>query len=463
MSRPTHRGGAALVPQTTSIQVEFPFDGARRVRAVFDAQPISSDGGLPLLREADRRVGLVDALARCLPAWRDPDRVEHQDVELLRQRIFQIGLGYEDCNDAEALRGDPVLKTCCGRDPQSNADLASQPTLSRFENAMGPKTAYLLGRAMLESYVARHPKRPRRIVLDLDTTDDPTHGQQELQFYNAHYGEHMYMPLLVFDEHRDLIAAVLQPGNQRGGTLAVALLKRIIARLRRKWRGIPILVRADSAFAVPALYALCEQENVDFLLGFPSNTKLKKMTEALAEKARRRFLRTGSKARVFKAIRYRARGGNRPNRWPKAYRVVIKAEHMAEGPNRRYVITTLTGRPEDLYQRYVERGGPCENSIKDLKRALHADRLSCHRFWANQFRLAMHAAGYVLMHTLRLAAHGTQLATAQMDTLRLRLLKVGAQVTSSARRIWIHLASSYPYRALWLLVARRLLTGPPAR
>lgn len=409
----------------------------------------------------DRKIGLIDALASQVPEWRDPSRVEHPDVDLFRQRVFQIALGYEDCNDATTLRRDPVLKTCCGRDPEADADLASQPTLTRFENAMGPKTAYLLGRAMFESYLARHRKRPRQVVLDLDTTDDPTHGQQELQFYNAHYGEHVYMPLLIFDGERDLVAAVLQPGNKRGSQLAVAVLRRVIARLRKKWRDVPILIRADSAFAVPQLYALCERENVDFLLGFGSNTKLQKLSAGLAEKARRRHLRTGAKVRLFKTIRYRACGGNRLRKWPRAYRVVIKAEHMADGPNRRFVITNLAGRPDDLYQQYVERGGTCENSIKDLKRALRAERLSCHRFWANQFRLTMHAAAYVLMHVLRCAAHGTELAAAQMDTLRLRLLKIGAQVRRSARRVWIHLATSYPYRALWTLIARRLLAPDP--
>lgn len=447
--------------QTTS-QATFPFVGSRNIRAAFDAEPISSDGGLPLLRQVDRRLGLLDSLARALPTWRDKRFVEHTDVDLLRQRVFQIAAGYEDCNDAQTLRRDAVFKACCDRDPQAE-DLASQPTLSRFENAIGPKSCYRLGQALLESYVGRHRKRPRRLVLDLDTTDDPLHGQQELRFFHGHYDEYIYLPLLIFDDQRDLVTAVLQPGSRNGAQLAVSVLNRVIRRLRRQWPGVPLLIRGDAAFATPQLYRLCHREKVEFLLGFSSNVRLKKLAGGLEGKARRRFLRTRAKAKLFKAIRYRASGGNHPTKWPRSYRVVIKAEHNADGANTRFVITSLPGRADRLYDEYVQRGGTCENSIKDLKRALCADRLSCHRFWANQFRLMLHAAAYVLMHMLRRAAYGTALAGAQMDTLRLRLIKIGAQVRSTARRIWFHLASSYPLRDVWLLIARRLASPGPFR
>ena len=293
-------GGAALKPQTTS-QVLFPFIGNRRVRAMFDAEPISSDGGLPLLRQVDRRLGLLESLAQALPRWRDSRFVQHDDVDLIRQRVFQIATGYEDCNDAQTLRRDPVLKTCCDRDPDAE-DLASQPTLSRFENAMGPKACYRLGQALLESYVGRHQKRPRRLVLDLDTTDDPLHGQQELRFFHGHYDEYIYLPLLIFDDQRDLVAAVLQPGNRNGSQLAVSVLKRVIRRLRRQWPEVPLVIRADAAFATPELYRLCHREKVDFLLGFSTNVRLKTLAAGLEEKARRRYLRTRTKAKLFKAI-----------------------------------------------------------------------------------------------------------------------------------------------------------------
>ena len=437
-------------------QVEFPFVGARKVRAVFDAEPISSDGGGLLLRQVDRRMGLLDAMSTALPDPRDARYVEHTLVELLRQRVYGIALGYEDCNDATTLRRDPVLKTCCDRDPFADPDLASQPTLSRLENEAGPKSCYLLGRVILESYFTRHPKRPKRLILDLDTTADPTHGQQEFSAFHAFYDEHIYLPLLVYDQDGDLLAAVLQPGKPQGVSGAVAVLRRIVERVRQQWPKLPIVIRGDSGFASPDMYVACQQLEVDFLLGLGPNSRLKKIAAPLQEKAKRRFLRTNEKVRLFSSTRYRAR-----RRWPRSYRVLIKAEHQLIGANVRFVVTTLEGRAHDLYDDcYVARAEACENSIKDLKNVLKADRLSCHRFWANQFRLLLHAAAYVLMYELRRAAHGTELEEAQMDTLRLRLLKIGVQVASTARRIWFHLSSSHPWQAVWSLIAWRLVQDP---
>lgn len=432
-------------------QAEFSFSGRRRIRALFDAGPISSDGGAVLLKEADRRLGLIDAIAAALPDDRDRRFVTHEQVQLARQRIFAIALGYEDCNDATTLRSDPVLKACCGLDPNEH-HLASQPTLSRWENGVGPKTCYLVGRALLESYCKRHPKRPKRVVLDIDLTDDATHGQQELAFFHGFYDQHVYLPLLVFDQDGDLLTAVLCPGKYPGPRVTVAVLRRIAMRLRKQWRGVEIVVRADSAFGGPDLYKLCKELELGFIVGMVPNRKLNRLSEKLQEKAHRQYLRTGRKARLFKAIRYRA-----VRRWPRSYRMLIKAEHQAIGANVRYVVTNLSGDPQQLYdEEYVARGESCENSIKDLKNALKADRLSCHRFWANQFRLLLHAAAYVLMLAIRSAARGTELENAQMDTLRLRLLKIGVRVESTARRIWFHLSSSHPWQLIWLTIARRL-------
>lgn len=439
-----------------AVQVEFPFSGARKGRAVFDAKPISSDGGALLLRQVDRRLGLLESLSATLPDPRDPRYVEHTLLELLRQRVYGIALGYEDCNDATTLRRDPVFKTCCDRDPLADRDLASQPTLSRLENEADPKYCYLFARALLESYFVRHPKRPKRLILDLDTTADPTHGQQEFSAFHAFYDEHIYLPLLIYDQDGDLVSAVLQPGKPQGVSGAVAVLRRVVARVRKQWPRVPILIRGDSGFASPDMYVACEQLHVDFLLGLGPNSRLKKIAAPLQEKAKRKFLRTKEKTRTFSSTRYRAR-----RRWPRSYRVLIKAEHQSIGPNVRFVVTTLQGRAQDLYDGcYVARGEACENSIKDLKNVLKADRLSCHRFWPNQFRLLLHSAAYVLMYELRRHAHGTELEDVQMDTLRLRLLKIGVQVASTARRIWFHLSSSHPWQAVWLLIARRLVGGP---
>jgi hypothetical protein len=438
-------------------QVDFPFTGTRKARAVFDGGPISSDGGALLLRQIDRRLGFVDSLAAVLPDHRDPRFVEHSLIDLVRQRVYGIALGYEDCNDATTLRHDPVLKASCDRDPFSEQALASQPTLSRLENSSGPKACYLIARQLLESYFVRNPKRPKRLVLDLDTSHDPTHGQQEFTAFHAFYDEHIYLPLMIYDQNGDLLTAVLQPGKPQGVVGAVSVLLRVIRRVRKQWPHLPIIIRGDSGFAAPEMYKLCHRLSVDFILGMGPNVRLKRLAADLQEKAKRRFLRTGEKGRLFSSVRYRAR-----RRWPKSYRVLIKAEHQAIGPNVRFVVTTLKGRAGDLYDDlYVARAEACENSIKDLKNVLKADRLSCHGFWANQFRLLLHATAYVLMYELRRAAKGTELERAQMDTIRLRLLKIGVRVESTARRIWFHLTSSYPWQALWALIARRVV-GVPA-
>ena len=433
------------------LQVEFPFEGGRRARAVFDAGQISSDGGAILLAEVERRTGLLRAMADTLPDRRNPVFVQHSVHDLLRQRVFQIALGYEDCNDATTLRHDPVLKTCCGRDPVDDADLASQPTLSRLENAASATSCYRMARVLLDSYCTRCRRPPVYITLDVDTTGDPTHGQQELRFYNAYYGEYVYQPLLVFDQDGDLITAVLQPGKTGGPRAVASVIKRLVRHLRRRFADVPILVRGDSGFAAPELYHLCEAFDLYFLVGIGANKRLNAMAARLEEKARRRFLRTGQKVRLFHAVRYRAR-----KRWPRTYRVVIKCEHSTLGKNTRFVVTNLPGRADGFYDWYAERGEASENSIKDLKRALKADRLSCHRFVANQFRLLLHAAAYVLMYELRRAAHGTELAEAQMDTIRLRLLKIGARVESTVRRIWLHLSTSFPLQSLFATIANRL-------
>lgn len=435
--------------------LELPFVRSRTLRARFDEAPISSDGGAVLLQSLDSRLGLTKALADAIPDRRDERYVEHTVLDQLRQRVFGIALGYEDCNDAKALRNDPALKVCCGREPEGEA-LASQPTLSRFENRATARSCYRLAQALLESYFVRHRRRPkRRIVLDLDTTCDPTHGQQEFGFFNAFYDEHCYLPLLVFDQDGDLLTALLQPGKPQGAKVAVAVLKRIIRRLRQQWPDIPILVRADSGFASPVMYRMCSTLKVDFIIGFQPNKKLKRLSERIREKARRKFLRTGQKARLFTSIRYRAKQG-----WDRSWRVLIKAEHMQEGANTRYVITNLGGRAGALYDEvYVQRAEACENSIKDLKAALKADRLSCHRFLANQFRLLLHCAAYVLLFALHRLAHGTELATAQMDTLRLRLLKIACRIEQTARHVWLHFTSAYPWQPLWRLIAQRCATA----
>jgi hypothetical protein len=422
----------------------------------FDAGRLTSDGGLAWIAQADAALGLCTALASPIPDWRRGP-VQHPLVSLIRQRVFQITCGYEDQDDADTLRHDPLLKWVCGRRPESGAALASQPTLSRLENAVNARTCCRLAAALLGIYLRererlsqRQPGQlPTHILLDLDGTDDPTHGEQEGSAYHGYYRQHMYHPLLIFDGDTDqLIAAILRPGTVHASRGVVAVLKRVVHALRTRWPGVTVELRADSGFAVPALYAWCEQEGITYTIGLPTNARLQAMGAPLLAEAQRQRQQTGEKVRLASEIAYAA------DSWPRARRVVYKAEALANGPNTRFVVTTRSDAPLTLYNWYVQRGTP-EQWIDELKHGCFADRLSCHRFWANQFRLLLHAAAYWLLDTLRRWLCQAGLPRLRLDTLRLRLVKIGGWVRERARGVAIHLASSHPGEPLWRLLATR--------
>jgi hypothetical protein len=420
------------------------------LEATFDGGRLTSDGGLPWVSEAEAVVGVCRALAAVVPEWRRGP-VRHSLAALVRQRVFQIACGYEDQNDADALRTDPLLKLVCGRLPETEADLASQPTFSRLENAVRATACYRLALALGAVYLRERERSgvPARVLLDLDGTDDPTHGQQEGTAYHGYFRQHMYHPLLIFDgDTNQLITAVLRPGNAHSARGAVAILKRLVRALRARWPGVALELRADSGFAVPALYAWCDQEGIAYTIGLVPNPKLEALAAPLLATAQAQQAATGAKVRLAGETAYQAKS------WPSPRRVVYKAEALAEGPNTRFVVTTRADPPLALYDFYVARGEP-ENWIKDLKRACYADRLSDHRFVANQFRLFLHAAAYWLLDTLRrwLVAAGTE--RLQLDTLRLRLLKIGGRVRELLTRVRLHLASSHPGEPLWALLAAR--------
>jgi hypothetical protein len=420
------------------------------LEAAFDGGRVTSDGGLVWLAEIDRELGLCESIASHVPEWRGPS-VKHSLETLVGQRVFQIASGYEDQNDADALRSDPLLKLVLGRLPETDPDLASQPTLSRLENAPGPKDCLRIARALAELYVRERGKEgaPSRVLLDLDSTDDPTHGEQEGSRYHGYYGQHMYHPLLVFDGATDqLVTALLRPGNSHAGRGAVAVLRRIVGRLKEEWPEAKVEVRADAGFAVPAVYEWCEREGVGYTIGLVPNPRLEAIAAPLLERAERESgeQEGGEKVRLVADAPYEATS------WGRARRVVYKAEATHKGTNTRFVVTSRRGdAPKDLYDWYVGRG-ETEGWIKDFKRALKADRLSCKRFWANQFRLLLHAAAYWLLDALRgkLIAAGTR--RMQLDTLRLRLVKVGGRVRQLRTLVKVHLASSHPGQRLWHLL-----------
>jgi len=420
------------------------------IEASFDGPQLTSDGGLVWLAEADAALGLCAALAGAISDWRTGP-VQHSLELLIRQRVFQLACGYEDQDDADTLRHDPLLKLACGRLPD-DPPLASQPTLSRLENAVDARTCYRLALALLALYLQERGRagRPRRIVLDFDGTDDPAHGQQEGIAYHGYYDCYMYHPLLVFDgETGQPIIALLRPGTVHAGRGSLAVLKRLVRLIRRTWPDIAIELRADSGFALPAVYTYCEQHQITYTIGLGSNARLEAMAAPLLAEAKERQAETGEKVRLVADGQYQAES------WETARRVVYKAEALKKGPNTRFVVTTRQDAPDAVYTWYIQRGDRPESCIRDLKAGCFADRLSDHAFWANQFRLLLSVAAYWLLDTIRRWISRAHLPRQEFQTLRLQVLKIGGWVRQRLDAITLHLASSHPAEPLWQLLASR--------
>jgi len=440
----------------------FPDLFRKVVVADFDARQSSSDGGALLLKAADDRLCLTTRLASALRDERDPARVRHDMGELVSQRVFGIACGHPDGNDAARLSDDPVHKLLVGRDPVDGDALASQPTLSRFENGVSTQELYRMGEALAEVVIERHRKRlhgrARRITVDLDPTDDPTHGQQQLSFFNGHYDTWCYLPVVAFATFNDepeqyLLAAVLRPGNAPAKLGAIGILTRLLERLRAAFPKARFRVRLDGGFACPEILAfLDEQADVQYAVAMAKNLTLEWKADRFMRSARKLSRESEKTEHVYGECRYRAKT------WKHERRVIIKAEvvrHPGREPkeNPRFVVSNLPGTPQWIYEKVYCGRGEIENRIKELHHGLEIDRTSCSRFWANQFRVLLTAAAYVLMQELRLRAARTTCARAQVWTLRERLLKIGAQVVVSIRRIVLHLPSSCPDRDTWSRIA----------
>jgi hypothetical protein len=439
------------VAVATECHSQFGFGFQPKITAAFDGGEITTEAGLLLVREFDERLHLTATLRDAVPDLRDRRYVTHDVLTLLRQRLYQIAAGYEDANDATYLRHDPTLQTVTQR---LGTPLASQPTLSRLENAVPWATIGRLGR-VLRQWFTRHAvsrrEPPAELILDVDSTDDPTHGQQALSFFNGHYDEHMYHPLLVFAEGY-LLGARLRPGNVGGATHLRPLLAPIVSHLRAALPPTRLALRADGAFCNPALLDYAEDAGLTYAIGMPPNPKLEAQVAFQRFCARIHYERTGTPVRWFTSVRYQTRSWRRPRR------VLAMIEHTALGANVRFVVTNRRGRAADIFAWYHQRG-QAENFIKELKRDLAADRLSCHAFHANACRLLLHALAYDLLHLFRLRVlAGTMLATATLGTVRLRLLKLGARVVRSVRRWWFHLATGWPGQPLFAHAVRALRT-----
>jgi hypothetical protein len=446
----------------------FPTLFAKPLVATFDTPHQSSDGGAILLKAIDDQLGLTTRLAACLPEWRQAGKIEHDLPTLIRQRCYGLACGYADANDAAALKADPIHKLLVGRDPVTGAALASQPTLSRFENIVGPRDLYRLTHTLADVVIAFHQarlahRRVTRITIDLDPTDDPTHGQQEFTFFNGHYGTWCYLPVvgtLTFNGERTqyLVTALLRPGNAHATRGVRGLLRRLCFKLRLAFPHARLRVRLDGGFASPDVFAFLEAEGLEYLVAMASNAKLDKRVRRLLGKARMRSKATGETATLFGETRYAARS------WQRKRRVIMKAEVVrlvGRDPrdNPRFVVTNLPQSPRRVYAIYRERGD-VENRLKELHYGLGFDRTSCSGFWANAFRVLLTAAAYVLLQALRLRLAATPAATYQVGTLRERLFKLGARVQVSARRIVLHLPSAFPWLALWQAVALALGASP---
>ena len=434
-------------------QLVFPAVANREIVARFDGGDLTSDAGLLLLAQAERKIGLIHAMASVATDRRQPGKVQHSFEEILGERIFAIACGYEDANDLDTLRTDPALKIACGRRPHSQPALASQPTISRLENAVGHKDLFRMGMSIAEGVIGQLPKDTTEVVLDVDATDDPCHGQQEEECFNGYYDNHCYLPLHLHlrsaDGRQWLLASLLRSGNASYRDGLFGLLRRAVRLLRTRFPALRIVLRADAGFGYFDVLAFCEAQEIDYVLGLTSNRRLATLSTPVQMDVCLKYKWEGEGCREYAEFGYKA------GSWPHLRRVVVKAEITQGALNPRFVVTSLMGTPEQLYHFYCGRGDQ-ENRIKEIKLDLASGRTSCHRFAANQMRLLLHTAACVLLNVMQAVAGETRFAKAQVGTLRLRVLKVGARVVESCRRVWFHLSSSYVDKRTWFDLNRRL-------
>lgn len=434
----------------------FPAVAGRTVVAAFDGGDLTSDAGLLLVSQADRRLGMSEALGSAIRDSRDATKVRHRLLDLIRERVLAIALGYEDANDLDELREDPALKVACEHRPTAKGVLGSQPTLSRLENSVDSKDLLRMATALAERVISQLPAQTRSVIIDVDATDDPCHGQQEFEQFNAYYDAHCYLPLLFHvtgpDGVQRLVASVLRPGQASYKVGLFGVLKRLVKLLRRRIPGVRLILRADSGFGNAEVLAFCERHDVHYVLGLAGNKRLHVLSTAVQMDAAIKHTVHGDDEPEYGETGYKA------GSWPHKRRVVVKVEVTQEKLNARFVVTDLKGSARAVYRFYCRRGD-LENRIKEVKVGLSSGRTSCHRFLANQCRLIWHTAACVLMGALQEAARGTRWADAQVGTLRLRLLKVAARVVESCRRIRFYLPSHYVDRDVWQQMHRKLCLG----
>lgn len=433
----------------TQESFQFPAVNRRRVEANFHGGDITSDGGVLLLQQVDRRLGLTQALARAVADPRRQASCEHDSLSLMRQRIYALALGYEDLNDHQALRLDLAVQTALGR----GEDLASSSTLCRWENRADRETAVRIHAVMIEQFIRSFKTAPKKLILDFDATDDAVHGQQEGRFFHGYYDHYCFLPLYVFCRNQ-LLVSYLRPSKIDGAKHAWAILALLVKRLRQAWPKVKIIFRGDSGFCRWRMLSWCERHQVGYIVGIAKNKRLNALTAQLQRDAEACYTQLETKVRWFSDLRYAA------GSWNRSRRVIAKIEHSAKGGNPRYVVTNLSGDGKALYDRLYCARGEMENQIKQQQLDLFADRTSCHHWWPNQFRLLLSSLAYILLESIRrLALQGTELARVYVGTLRLKLLKIGAVILRNTRRIRFLLSSAYPNQQLFYHVAAKLAPG----
>ena len=418
---------------------EFPGLGRRKIEANFAGGQVSSDGGVMLLRQVDRWLGFTKRLDRILPDRRNPLVIQHSQESLLRQRIYGLALGYEDLNDHDSLRHDVLWQTATDRAEQ----LGSCSTLCRLENRAGRKEAWLIHQVLFEQFVKSFSAPPKELILDFDCTDDRVHGMQVGRAFHGYYYDYCFLPLYVFCGEQ-LLVSYLRPSNIDPAKHAWAILAKLVGALRERWPEVKIILRADSGFCRWKMLRWCEAHQVDYIVGIAKNERLKALSAKLGQRAEGKHRKSGEKVRLFKQFKYRA------GSWDKKRRVIAKAEHTDQGANPRFVVTNLVGRAQTLYDQIYCARGEMENRIKEQQLGLFSDRTSSHYWWPNQFRLLLSSCAYVLLEALRrLGLQSTELARAQVGTIRLKLLKIGAVITRNTRRVRIWFSSAFPLKHLF--------------
>jgi len=438
------------VTNCTTTEIEFSSLKRRKVTTEFSGGEITSDGGALLLREADRQLGLMKQVAGVVDDSRRQDMVQHSQLSILRQRVYGLALGYEDLNDHQELRRDSAIQTavdCLGQ-------LASAPTLCRMENAVSRESAVAIHKVMVEQFIDSFDQPPKELILDFDATDDAVHGNQQGKFFHGYYDRYCFLPLYVFCGDQ-LLVSYLRPSNIDGAKHSWAILALLVKRLRQQWPEVKIIFRGDSGFCRHRILNWCERNRVDYIVGLSRNERLKKMSSDLRILSEGLYHYTKEKQREFDHFHYGAKS------WGTKRRVIAKCEYSSKGENLRFIVTTPKGKPQRIYDKLYCARGEMENRIKEQQLGLLADRTSASYWWANQWRVILSGLAYILINHIRATAlKNTELARAQVSTIRLKLLKIGGVIIRNTRRIRLLLSSSYPNQELFEQVAHQLRAQP---